>query len=97
MKNLMKKKPILLKNCRKDQGSTKESFPSNVLIVVELGTFKTSVLIPTNTLNMKMKKTNNTRKRENCTIRKNTKEKRSSTQNKKTTVHLRLVMLKSFF
>ena len=40
MKNMMKKKPILLKNFRKDQGSTKASFPSNVLILAELGTFK---------------------------------------------------------
>ena len=63
MKNLMWKKPILLKNFRKDQGSTKERFPSNVLIVEKLGTFKPNVFIPRKTLNMKMTKTNNTRKR----------------------------------
>ena len=64
MKNLMKKKPILLKkNFRKNQGSTKESFPSNVLIVAELGTFKPSVLIPRKTPKMKTEKANNTRKR----------------------------------
>ena len=97
MNNLMKKKPILSKNFRKDQGSTKASFPSNVLIVAELGTLKPSVFIPRKTLKMKMTKTNNTRKRENSTIRKITKEKRISTQKKKTTVHLRSVMMKSFF
>ena len=69
MKKLMKKKPILLKNFRKDQGSRKESFPSNFLIVAELGTFKPSVLISRKTLKMNMKK-NNTIKRENSTIRK---------------------------
>ena len=83
MKNLMKKNPILLKNFRKDQGSTKASFPSNVLIVEELGTFKPSVLIPRNTLKMRVTKKNNTRKRENSTIRKITKEKIISTQNKR--------------
>ena len=97
MKNMMWNKPILLKNFRKDQGSTKASFPSNILIVEELGTFKPSVLIPRKTLKMNMTKTNNTRKRENSTIRKITKEKIISTQKKKTTVHLRLVTMKSFF
>ena len=73
MNNLMKKNPILLKNFRKDQGSTKPSCPSNVLNVAKLGTFKPSVLIPRKTLNMNMSKTNNTRKRGNSTIRKITK------------------------
>ena len=101
MKNLMKKKPILLNNFRKDQGSTKESCPSNVLIVAKFDTFKPSVIIPRKTLRMKMTKINNTRKRENSNIRKSTKEKIISTQKKKkrTSVHLRLVtvMMKSFF
>ena len=100
MNSLMKKKPILLKNFRKDQGSTKASCPSNVLIVEKLGTFKPTILIPRKTLKMKMTKTNNTRKRENSTVRKITKEKRISTQKKRTTAHLSLIvtmMMKSFF
>ena len=102
MKNLMKKKkkPILLKKFRKDQGSTKARCLSNVLIVAKLGAFNPSVLIPRNILKMKMKQINNTRKRENPTIRKRiTKEKGISTQNKRTIVHPSLVtvMMKSFF
>ena len=38
MNNLMKKNPILLKIFRKGQGSTKASFPLNVLIVERLVT-----------------------------------------------------------
>ena len=64
-----------VKKNRKDRGSTKESYPSNILIVAELGAFKPSVLIPRKNLKVKMKKTNNTRKRENSTIRKITKKK----------------------
>ena len=95
----MKKKPILSKMFKKDKGSTKASFPSNVLIVEKLGTFKPIVSIPRKTMRMKMTKINNTRKRENSTIRKITKEKRISIQKKKTTVHMKLVtvMMMSFF
>ena len=52
----MNKKTILLENFRKDQASTKASYPSNVLIVAELGTFKPSVLIPRKNMKMKMTK-----------------------------------------
>ena len=96
MNNLMKKKPILLKIFRNDQGSTKASFPLNVLTVAELGTFKPSVLIPRKNLKMKMTLTNNTRNRENSTITKITKETRTFTLKKNTTIHLILVMMKSF-
>ena len=76
MKTLMWKNPILLKNFRKDQRNAKASFPSNVLIVEKLGTFKPNFLLTRKNMKMKMTKTNNTRKRENSTIRKSTKEKR---------------------
>ena len=90
----MKKKPILLENFKKDQGSTKERCPSNVLIVEKLGSFKTNDIILRNTLKMKMTQIHNKRKRENPTIRKIiTKEKIIITQNKRTSFHMSLVRM----
>jgi uncharacterized membrane protein len=92
MKNLMWKKPISLENFRKDQGSTKASFLSNVLIVARLAILHPSVPIPRRTLKMKKTKINNTRRRKNPTTRKSfTKGKIIFTQKKKTTVHQSLV------
>ena len=62
--------PTLLRNFRKDQGSIKASFLSNVLIVRKLGTLHPSVPIPRNILKMKKTQINNTRRMENPTIRK---------------------------
>ena len=88
MKNMMRKKPISLKNFRRDQESIKESFLSSVSIVAKLATFNPNVLIPKRTLRMKMPKVSNTKREENPTIRKTTKEKRTSIQKKKkTAVH----------
>jgi hypothetical protein len=70
MKNLVWKKPISLENFRKDQGSTKASFLSNVLTVEKLVILHPSVPIPRRTLNMKKIKPNNTRRRKNPTTRK---------------------------
>ena len=65
----------------------------------KLGTFNPSVLIPRKTLMMKMTRVNNTRKKENSTIRKNTKRTTIQKNKKNTTVHFRLVtvMMKSSF
>jgi hypothetical protein len=52
----MWKKPTSLENFRKDQGSTKESFLSNVLIVAKLFISHPSVPIPRRTLKRKKKK-----------------------------------------
>jgi hypothetical protein len=99
----MWKKPTSLENFRKDQGSTKAIFLSNVLIVEKLVISHPSFPIPRMTLKRKKTKTNNTRKRKNPTTRKiSTKGKRISTQKKKTTAHhnlvttMNLMMMKSF-
>jgi hypothetical protein len=92
MKNLMWRKPTSLENFRKDQGSTKASFLSNVLIVENLVILHPSVPIPRRTPKKKKKKTNNTRRRKNPTTRKISREgKRISTQKKKTTTRQSLV------
>jgi hypothetical protein len=83
----MYKKPILLKKFRKDRGSTKASFISNVLIVERL------VPIPRRNLKVKTQ-LKNTRKRKNPTTRKSfRKGKIIFTQMKKTTVHHSLVIV----
>jgi hypothetical protein len=70
MKNLMWKKPILLENFRKEQGSTKARCLSNVLTMASLAIFQPSVPIPRRTLKMKKTKLNNTRRKKNPTTRK---------------------------
>ena len=77
MKNLMKKKPILSKNFRKDQGSIEARCPSNVLSMAELGTFKPSVLIPRKTLKMNMTTKKQYKKEGKFHYKKNYKGKRN--------------------
>ena len=99
MKNMMWKNPILSRNFRRGQESIKGSFTSNVLTMEKLGTFNPSVLIPRNTLRMNMTRVNNTRKKENLTIRKNKNGTTIQKKKKKTIVHLRqvIVMMRSYF
>ena len=67
----------------------------------KIGHFQSKCPYPKKDYKDEMKKVNNTRKKENLTIRKSTKKKGTTIQKnkKKTTVHLRLVtvMMRSFF
>jgi hypothetical protein len=99
----MWKKPISLENFRKDQGSTKTSFISNVLTMEKLVILHPSVPIPRRTLKMKKIKIMNTRRRKNPTTRKSfTKGKGIIIQKNKTTVRqslvtkMNLMMMNSF-
>ena len=94
MKNLMKRKPTSLRSSRKDQGSTKENYLSNVLIVESLGILHPSVPIPRKNMKMKETQINHLRKRKNPIRRKAIiKGRRTFTQKKKTTVQMSLVIV----
>ena len=86
-----------IKKLYKGSGKYKGKLPFKIFNCGNIGHFQAKFPYPKEDSEDEDDKNKQYRKRKNYTIIKSTKEKIISTQKKKTTIHLRLVTMKSFF